>query len=48
MLVMNLLSLAASLLMGLAKMGSPHVMVITGRTLMGFYCGKHCGCVTLC
>ncbi|GAA6086236.1 solute carrier family 2, facilitated glucose transporter member 2 isoform X2 [Tachysurus ichikawai] len=47
MLVMNLLSLAASLLMGLAKMGSPHVMVITGRTLMGFYCGLSSGLVPM-
>ncbi|KAK3531842.1 hypothetical protein QTP70_030940 [Hemibagrus guttatus] len=47
MLVMNLLSLAASLLMGLAKMGTPHVMVITGRTIMGFYCGLSSGLVPM-
>ena len=40
MLALNVLALVASLLMGLAKMGSPHIMVIAGRAIMGFYCGK--------
>lgn len=40
MLVLNVLAVAASLLMGLAKMGKPHIMVIAGRAIMGFYCGE--------
>ncbi|KAF4086513.1 hypothetical protein AMELA_G00107110 [Ameiurus melas] len=47
MLVLNVLALVASLLMALAKMGSPHVMVITGRTIMGFYCGLSSGLVPM-
>ncbi|KAB5550719.1 hypothetical protein PHYPO_G00057130 [Pangasianodon hypophthalmus] len=43
MLVLNVLALVASLLMGLAKMGNPHVMVIAGRAIMGFYCGLSSG-----
>ncbi len=26
--------------MGLAKMGTPYLMVIAGRAIMGLYCGK--------
>ncbi|KAI4904101.1 hypothetical protein NFI96_026212, partial [Prochilodus magdalenae] len=40
MLILNVLAIVASLLMGLAKMGTPHIMVIAGRAIMGFYCGK--------
>ncbi|MCI4386246.1 hypothetical protein PGIGA_G00060020 [Pangasianodon gigas] len=47
MLVLNVLALVASLLMGLAKMGNPHVMVIAGRTIMGFYCGLSSGLVPM-
>ncbi|TUM28585.1 Solute carrier family 2, facilitated glucose transporter member 2 [Bagarius yarrelli] len=36
-----------SLLMGLAKMGTPHIMVITGRAIMGFYCGLSSGLVPM-
>ncbi|XP_046719401.1 solute carrier family 2, facilitated glucose transporter member 2 isoform X2 [Silurus meridionalis] len=47
MLVMNVLALAASLLMGLAKMGTSHIMVIAGRAIMGFYCGLSSGLVPM-
>uniref|UniRef100_A0AAR2JXJ2 Major facilitator superfamily (MFS) profile domain-containing protein n=1 Tax=Pygocentrus nattereri TaxID=42514 RepID=A0AAR2JXJ2_PYGNA len=47
MLVLNVLAVVASLLMGLAKMGSPHIMVITGRAIMGFYCGLSSGLVPM-
>lgn len=40
MLAVNVLAIAAGLLMGLAKMGQAHIMVIAGRAVMGFYCGK--------
>lgn len=40
MLVINVLAITAGLLMGLAKMGTPHLMVIAGRAIMGLYCGK--------
>lgn len=43
MLMVNVLAVAAGLLMGLCKMWKPHIMVISGRAVMGFYCGtvKH-------
>ena len=43
MLMVNVLAVAAGLLMGLCKMWKPHLMVIFGRAVMGFYCGtvKH-------
>ncbi|KAF5888710.1 solute carrier family 2, facilitated glucose transporter member 2 [Clarias magur] len=47
MLVMNVLSVVAGLLMGLAKMGYPHIMVIMGRAIMGFYCGLSSGLVPM-
>uniref|UniRef100_A0AAY5EM53 Major facilitator superfamily (MFS) profile domain-containing protein n=1 Tax=Electrophorus electricus TaxID=8005 RepID=A0AAY5EM53_ELEEL len=47
MLVLNILAMVASLLMSLAKMGSPHIMVISGRALMGFYCGLSSGLVPM-
>ncbi|XP_076831861.1 solute carrier family 2, facilitated glucose transporter member 2 [Brachyhypopomus gauderio] len=47
MLVLNVLAVVASLLMGLAKMGNPHIMVISGRALMGFYCGLSSGLVPM-
>lgn len=40
MLVINVLAVAAGLLMGLCKMWKPHLMVIAGRAIMGFYCGE--------
>uniref|UniRef100_A0A7N8YRW4 Solute carrier family 2 member 2 n=1 Tax=Mastacembelus armatus TaxID=205130 RepID=A0A7N8YRW4_9TELE len=43
MLMINILAIVAGLLMGLCKMWKPHIMVISGRAVMGFYCGmvKH-------
>lgn len=43
MLMVNVLAVAAGLLMGLCRMWKPHIMVIVGRAVMGFYCGtvKH-------
>uniref|UniRef100_A0A8C8IVX1 Major facilitator superfamily (MFS) profile domain-containing protein n=2 Tax=Oncorhynchus TaxID=8016 RepID=A0A8C8IVX1_ONCTS len=40
MLMVNVLAVIAGLLMVLAKMWKPHVMVIAGRCVMGFYCGE--------
>lgn len=39
MLMVNVLAVAAGLLMGLCRMWQPHIMVISGRAVMGFYCG---------
>lgn len=43
MLMVNVLAVAAGLLMGLCRVWKPHFMVIAGRAVMGFYCGtdKH-------
>lgn len=40
MLMVNILAVVAGLLMGLCKMWKPHIMVISGRAIMGFYCGN--------
>lgn len=40
MLMINVLAVAASLLMSLCRMWKPHIMVIGGRAIMGLYCGK--------
>ncbi|XP_066518502.1 solute carrier family 2, facilitated glucose transporter member 2 isoform X2 [Hoplias malabaricus] len=47
MLVLNILAIMGSLLMGLAKLGTPHIMVIAGRAVMGFYCGLSSGLVPM-
>ncbi|XP_028250776.1 solute carrier family 2, facilitated glucose transporter member 2 isoform X2 [Parambassis ranga] len=47
MLMVNVLAVAAGLLMGLCKMWKPHIMVISGRALMGFYCGLTSGLVPM-
>ncbi|XP_012692480.2 solute carrier family 2, facilitated glucose transporter member 2 [Clupea harengus] len=47
MLAANVLAIAAGLLMGLAKMGKAHIMVIAGRAVMGFYCGLSSGLVPI-
>ncbi|NP_001036186.1 solute carrier family 2, facilitated glucose transporter member 2 [Danio rerio] len=47
MLAINVLAITAGLLMGLAKMGTPHLMVIAGRAIMGLYCGLSSGLVPL-
>ncbi|XP_028832088.1 solute carrier family 2, facilitated glucose transporter member 2 isoform X2 [Denticeps clupeoides] len=47
MLAVNILAITGGLLMGLAKMGTPHIMVIAGRAVMGFYCGLSSGLVPM-
>nr|QGZ00486.1 facilitated glucose transporter 2 [Mylopharyngodon piceus] len=47
MLAINILAITAGLLMGLAKMGTPYLMVIAGRAIMGLYCGLSSGLVPL-
>ncbi|XP_029316919.1 solute carrier family 2, facilitated glucose transporter member 2 [Cottoperca gobio] len=47
MLMVNVLAVAAGLLMGLARMWKPHIMVISGRAVMGFYCGLTSGLVPM-
>uniref|UniRef100_A0A3Q2EAU3 Solute carrier family 2 member 2 n=1 Tax=Cyprinodon variegatus TaxID=28743 RepID=A0A3Q2EAU3_CYPVA len=47
MLMVNVLAIAAGLLMGLSRMWKPHIMVITGRAVMGFYCGLTSGLVPM-
>uniref|UniRef100_H2M7Q4 Solute carrier family 2 member 2 n=1 Tax=Oryzias latipes TaxID=8090 RepID=H2M7Q4_ORYLA len=47
MLMVNFLAIIAGLLMGLCKMWMPHIMVIMGRAVMGFYCGLTSGLVPM-
>ncbi|XP_029900206.1 solute carrier family 2, facilitated glucose transporter member 2 isoform X2 [Myripristis murdjan] len=47
MLMVNVLAVAAGLLMGLCKMWKPHIMVISGRAVMGLYCGLTSGLVPM-
>ncbi|XP_061700972.1 solute carrier family 2, facilitated glucose transporter member 2 [Syngnathoides biaculeatus] len=47
MLMANLLAVAGGLLMGFCKLWKPHVMVIAGRAILGFYCGLTSGLVPM-
>nr|XP_046267956.1 solute carrier family 2, facilitated glucose transporter member 2 [Scatophagus argus] len=47
MLMVNVLAVVAGLLMGFCKMWKPHIMVISGRAVMGFYCGLTSGLVPM-
>ncbi|TNM95763.1 hypothetical protein fugu_016846 [Takifugu bimaculatus] len=47
MLVINVLAVVAGLLMGLCRSWKPHIMVISGRFIMGFYCGLTSGLVPM-
>ncbi|KAJ0062866.1 hypothetical protein NL108_008160, partial [Boleophthalmus pectinirostris] len=47
MLMVNVLAIAAGLLMGMCQMWKPHIMVIAGRAVMGFYCGLTSGLVPM-
>ncbi|XP_067098791.1 solute carrier family 2, facilitated glucose transporter member 2 isoform X1 [Osmerus mordax] len=47
MLMVNVLAVAGGLLMGLANTWRPHIMVISGRAVMGFYCGLSSGLVPM-
>ncbi|KAJ6660963.1 hypothetical protein lerEdw1_016983, partial [Lerista edwardsae] len=39
MLIVNVLSITGNFLLGIAKMGPPHVLIIIGRLLTGLFCG---------
>lgn len=39
MLMINVLAVVAGLLMGVCRIWKPHIMIISGRFIMGFYCG---------
>uniref|UniRef100_A0A8D0H4B2 Solute carrier family 2, facilitated glucose transporter member 2 n=1 Tax=Sphenodon punctatus TaxID=8508 RepID=A0A8D0H4B2_SPHPU len=47
MLVINALSIIGNLLMGLAKYGPSHILVIIGRAITGLYCGLSSGLVPM-
>ncbi|XP_075365161.1 solute carrier family 2, facilitated glucose transporter member 2 isoform X1 [Mycteria americana] len=47
MLVVNVLSVAGNLLMGLAKFGPSHILIIAGRAVTGLYCGLSSGLVPM-
>ncbi|NXP91291.1 GTR2 protein, partial [Passerina amoena] len=47
MLVVNILSIAGNLLMGLAKFGPSHILIISGRAVTGLYCGLSSGLVPM-
>ncbi|XP_062901333.1 solute carrier family 2, facilitated glucose transporter member 2 [Mobula hypostoma] len=47
MKVLNVLAIVGALLMGLAKMGPSHIMVIAGRAITGIYCGLSSGLVPM-
>ncbi|XP_042737262.1 solute carrier family 2, facilitated glucose transporter member 2 [Lagopus leucura] len=47
MLVVNVLSIAGNLLMGLAKLGPSHILIIAGRAITGLYCGLSSGLVPM-
>ncbi|CAN9502477.1 unnamed protein product [Ophioblennius macclurei] len=47
MMAINVLAIAGGLLMLLCRMWKPHIMVISGRAVMGFYCGLTSGLVPM-
>lgn len=47
MLMVNVLAVIAGLLMGFCRLWKPHIMVIAGRAVMGFYCGLTSGLVPM-
>ncbi|KAM8833437.1 solute carrier family 2, facilitated glucose transporter member 2 [Synchiropus picturatus] len=47
MLMINVLAVTAGLLMAFCKLWRPHIMVISGRAIMGFYCGLTTGLVPM-
>ncbi|XP_019318700.1 solute carrier family 2, facilitated glucose transporter member 2 isoform X1 [Panthera pardus] len=47
MLVANVLSLAGALLMGFSKLGPSHILIISGRSISGLYCGLISGLVPM-
>uniref|UniRef100_A0A452J233 Major facilitator superfamily (MFS) profile domain-containing protein n=1 Tax=Gopherus agassizii TaxID=38772 RepID=A0A452J233_9SAUR len=47
MLAVNVLSIIGNLLMGLAKFGPSHILIIAGRAITGLYCGLSSGLVPM-
>ncbi|MEJ1277398.1 hypothetical protein NN561_008312 [Cricetulus griseus] len=47
MLAANSLSLTGALLMGCSKLGPSHILIISGRSISGFYCGLISGLVPM-
>uniref|UniRef100_A0A673TI61 Solute carrier family 2, facilitated glucose transporter member 2 n=2 Tax=Suricata suricatta TaxID=37032 RepID=A0A673TI61_SURSU len=47
MLVANVLSLVGALLMGFSKLGPSHILIISGRSISGLYCGLISGLVPM-
>ncbi|KAK9533926.1 hypothetical protein VZT92_009014 [Zoarces viviparus] len=47
LLMINVLAVTAGLLMGLSKMWKTHIMIISGRAVMGLYCGLILGLVPM-
>ncbi|XP_075794055.1 solute carrier family 2, facilitated glucose transporter member 2 isoform X2 [Pelodiscus sinensis] len=47
MLAVNVLSVIGNLLMGLAKFGPSHILIIAGRAITGLYCGLSSGLVPM-
>ncbi|XP_067850967.1 solute carrier family 2, facilitated glucose transporter member 2 [Heptranchias perlo] len=47
MLAVNILAIIGGLLMGLAKLGPSHILIITGRAITGVYCGLCTGLVPM-
>ncbi|KAJ7402942.1 TRAF2 and NCK-interacting protein kinase [Pitangus sulphuratus] len=47
MLLVNILSITGNLLMGLAKFGPSHILIIAGRAVTGLYCGLSSGLVPM-
>nr|XP_025039296.1 solute carrier family 2, facilitated glucose transporter member 2-like [Pelodiscus sinensis] len=45
MLAVNVLSITGNLLMGLAKFGPSHILIIAGRAITGLYCGNGTSCL---
>ncbi|XP_048398698.2 solute carrier family 2, facilitated glucose transporter member 2 [Stegostoma tigrinum] len=47
MLAINILAIVGALLMGLAKFGLSHILIIVGRAITGIYCGLTSGLVPM-
>ncbi|GCC33469.1 hypothetical protein chiPu_0011938 [Chiloscyllium punctatum] len=47
MIAINILAIVGALLMGLAKFGPSHILIITGRAITGIYCGLSSGLVPM-
>ncbi|XP_078060490.1 solute carrier family 2, facilitated glucose transporter member 2 [Mustelus asterias] len=47
MLVVNIFAIVGALLMGIAKLGPSHILIIAGRAVTGIYCGISTGLVPM-